>query len=286
MHLSGVHLLRSRSDGISLAEAVRKASRAVVLGAGFIGMEAASALRSRGLDVLVVAPERLPLQGIFGERIARRVLQLHQAKGVRFALGAPAAGIAGEPGRSLKVSLANGTVREADLVVVGAGGVPAAEILRGSTPLRAGALPVDRMMATAVPGVFAAGDAALVPYGPAGRLEEVGHWVDAERQGQAAARAILRIEGSGFTDERFFWTEQHGASLTAVGQTGRDPAAFRGDPEGGEFLAGYFRDSVLVGAAALGYGREIAWLAGALSEGRGVSPKTLADPGVDLLALR
>jgi 3-phenylpropionate/trans-cinnamate dioxygenase ferredoxin reductase subunit len=226
------------------------------------------------------------MAGIFGERIARRVLQLHQANGVRFALGAPAAAVKSAAGLACGVSLADGRLLDGDLVIVGAGGVPAAEFLRGSAPLRAGALPVDRRMATAVPGVFAAGDAALVPYGPDGRLEEVGHWVDAERQGQAAARAILGIEEAGFTDERFFWTEQHGASLTAVGQTGRDPVSFRGDPEGGEFLAGFFRASSLVGAAALGYGREIAWLAEALKEGRGVSPETLADPGVDLLSLR
>ncbi len=200
-------------------------------------------------------------------------------------LGTTAAGIYGTDGRARGVTLADGTVREADLVIVGAGGAPAVGFLEGSGLLRAGALVVSGSMSTEVPGVFAAGDAAVVPYGPGGRPEQTGHWVDAERQGQASARGILGIPGAGFADERFFWTEQFGKSFTAVGQTGRDPPRFRGDPDAGEFLAGYFRGPALVGAAALGYGREIAWLAWAMRNGRAVSAEEHADTGVDLSAL-
>jgi 3-phenylpropionate/trans-cinnamate dioxygenase ferredoxin reductase subunit len=113
-------------------------------------------------------------------------------------------------------------------------------------------------MATADPSIFAAGDIALAPYGPAGTLSRVEHWAVAERQGHAAARTMLGDEHAGSPEPPFFWTEQYGLTFKAVGFIGGDLAIFfRGSPEEGDFLAGYYRGDTLMGAAALGFDREL-----------------------------
>ncbi len=277
----GVFRLQSRADGLALAEAAKTATRAVVIGAGFVGLEAASSLGSRGIEVCVAAPEDLPLEGVFGRRIATGILRLQEGRGVRFALGRPVRELLQGTGRTRVVVFSDGSREEADLVIAGTGVQPASEFLDGSGLLRGGFVEVDRRLSTSVPGIFAAGDVALVPYGRDGRRERVGHWVDAERQGQAAALAMLGGETAAFTEVRFFWTEQWGKSYTMVGTAlGREPAEYRGDPEGGEFLAGYYTEGRLTGAAALGFEKQIAGIALALRDGLPVPRETFPDPSM------
>ncbi len=271
--LDGCFALRSRADGLALRRAAESAGRAVIVGAGFIGMEAASSLRARGMEVWVVASDRLPLEHVFGQTVAARLLRLHEDGGVRFALGRRPSAVEGAS-RARRVLLDDGTAREADLVLFALGIEPALDFLRGgggTHALGAGreGIPVDRRFSTADPHIFAAGDIASVPYGASGARSRVEHWAVAEKQGLIAARAMLGDPAAVFGDQPFFWTDQHGLSLKAVGfPSGRDRVAFRGDPRKASFLAGYSRDGSIVGAASLGFDRELLELQELLQKGK------------------
>ena len=195
-----VHYLRSLADSRRIIAAAESAERAVVVGASFIGMEAAAALRSRGLQVTVVAPDRVPFERTLGAELGNRIRSTHEQHGVELRLGRTVSVI-----DERAVVLDDGSRLEADLVVVGIG-------VRVNTTLgeAAGAevedgVLVNEHLETTVPGIFAAGDIARWPAPvPEGRVR-IEHWAVAQRLGQAAARSIVgRPEP--FRDVPFFWT--------------------------------------------------------------------------------
>jgi NADPH-dependent 2,4-dienoyl-CoA reductase/sulfur reductase-like enzyme len=282
--LPGCFTLRSLQDTDALIEALGRAERVVLLGGSFIALEAASSLRHRGLEVHVVAPESVPLARVFGERIGRRLAGLHEQAGVRFHLGRTAARIDGDD-RVRAVELSDGRQLPADAVLIGVGIRPAVEFLAGSGLAEAGAVPVDARQQTAAEGIFAAGDIALVQDPAGGPPRRVEHWVEAERQGRHAARAMLG-KGPLPREAPFFWTRQHGQSIRYAGYApGWDRVVFRGDPEAESFLAGFYVGGGLKAVAGVGNAREFIRLGQLLEQGRGISPEQLGDPGFDLLDL-
>ncbi len=249
--LDGIFTLRSAADARIIKAHVAEKQSVVLLGAGFIGMELASDLTDAGMIVHVVAPEVEPMVMQFGERIGRRVRAMHTERGVRFHLGAVALRAAG--GRQVeKLYLSDGTEIDASVVVTAFGVTPAVAFLEGTGLLREGSVRVDATCETSAAGVFAAGDIAAVPYpGNLGR-HRIEHWVVAESLGRHAARAILG-DRSAFKDLPFFWTRQCEKSIKYIGFPAHfDEILFRGDPESGSFLAGYYHGARLIGAASLG----------------------------------
>lgn len=208
-----VHALRSWDDARRLITAADRASSAVVIGAGFIGMETAASLKSRGLDVHVVAPEETPFERPLGALVGRTLQEIHERNGVRFHLGATVARI-----RKRDVQLDDGTLVPADLVVVGVGVRPETGLGRSAGLHVDDGLVVDDMLQTSAAGVFAAGDLARWPDPRTGQGIRVEHWVVAQRQGQAAARNMLGLDQP-FRDVPFFWTSHFGVSLSYVGHT-------------------------------------------------------------------
>lgn len=294
--LPGVLTLRTWADADRILAAIEgsggapRAARAVVVGMGFIGLEAASSLRKRGLEVTVVGPEDLPLGRVFGAEIGARLLRLHQEAGVRFQPGRQAVEFRGGE-RVSEVLLDDGTRLPADFVLVGIGIQPATDFLAGSgIALQPdGSIPVSPRLETSVPGVFAAGDAAAVPDPRAEGLRRVEHWVEAQRQGAHAARGMLGASAP-YREVPFFWTRGYGGALRSVGHAAHyERIVFRGDPQGEAFVAGYYatRDGreVLLAAAGVNTAREIIRLGQRLESGRGPSPEQLQDPAFDLLAL-
>jgi NADPH-dependent 2,4-dienoyl-CoA reductase/sulfur reductase-like enzyme/nitrite reductase/ring-hydroxylating ferredoxin subunit len=269
VHLPSFYLLRSFEDARALRSVLEEGRRAVIIGAGFIGLEAAAALRSRGLEVHLVTPEKLPMEKLLGERIAARLLNLHRDRGVRFHLEVFPEEIRG--GADVEgVALSDDTVLPADLVIAGIGVVPAIHFLEGAGVVEGGAVPVDRMLRTKTAHIHAAGDIAAVPHPVTGKRRRVEHWVEAQRQGQHAARAMLGFSGE-YREPPFFWTSQHGLILTSVGDSGgHTRIAYRGDPEGDSFLAGYYRGKRLEAAAGVGRAGEIILIGELLK--RGISP--------------
>ena len=180
--LNNVLTLRSFSDSDAIIAAAGNAKRAVVIGASFIGMEGASSLKARGVDVTVVAPEKVPFEVTLGPEIGALFMQIHEENGIRFKLGAKIARFNGEKNVAA-VELDTGEKIDADLVLVGVGVKPATDFLAGIDLNKDGSITVDEYMCAA-DDVYAAGDVASFPSAMTGERQRIEHWRTALQQGQ------------------------------------------------------------------------------------------------------
>ena len=209
--LPHVLTLRSLADSRALIARAKAAKRAVIIGAGFIGLEVAASLRARGLDVHVVAPDARPLQRILGVELADMVRAIHESHGVLFHLGERPAAIQDD-----KVALASGQVLAADLVVVGVGVTPETDLAERAGLAIDRGVQVNAYLQTSDPQIFAAGDIARWPDPHSGAPIRVEHWAVAQRQGQAAARNMLGA-AIPFSAVPFFWSAHFDVTIAYVG---------------------------------------------------------------------
>jgi 3-phenylpropionate/trans-cinnamate dioxygenase ferredoxin reductase subunit len=206
-----VHYLRTLDDSRAIIKAAAAGKTAVVIGASFIGLEVAASLRTRGLDVTVVAPESQPLERVLGAVVGSFVREVHEHHGVKFRLGRSVQTV-GSDG----VHLDDETVVPADLVVAGVGVRPNVALAESAgLGLDRGIL-VNEFLETSAPGVFAAGDVARWPDHRSGRPIRVEHWVVAQRQAQTAARNMLGAKER-FDAVPFFWSAHYDMTIAYVG---------------------------------------------------------------------
>ena len=280
----GCHTLRSRQDAEAILGELETAETVVIVGASFIGLEVASSLRSRELEVHVVGPEEIPLANIFGQQIGGRIKRTHEENGVIFHLAQTVKEFAGRE-RVDEVILADGSRLKADLVIIGVGIEPAVEFLEGSGLVKEGVVPVNGRLESSVQSIFAAGDIALVPDGRSGEPRRVEHWAEAGRQGMHAARCMLGSQEE-YREVPFFWSKQYGSSLRYIGYAPSfDQVVFRGNVTDKFFLAGFYANGKLAAAASVGKARELIRLGQLLEAGKSVSPEQLKDKSFDLLSL-
>ncbi|WP_027576610.1 FAD-dependent oxidoreductase [Bradyrhizobium sp. WSM1743] len=241
-----VHTLRSVADSRAIIKAAASATRALVIGASFIGLEVAASLRARKLEVHVVAPEERPMQKVLGPEMGDFIRALHEENGVTFHLKDTVAKLEGT-----RATLKGGAVIEADLVVVGIGVRPRLALAEQAGLAADRGVSVTEYLETSVAGIFAAGDIARWPDPHSRQTIRVEHWVVAERQGQTAARNMLGRRER-FDAVPFFWSQHYDVPINYVGHAESfDDIAIDGSISGKDCLLKYRKAGRVLAVASI-----------------------------------
>src|SRR5688500_10244115 len=185
--LAGVCYLRNVEDSERIKIEFARTKRVVIIGAGWIGLETASAARAAGLDVTVLVSGDMPLQRVLGPEVAPLFAELHRSHGVNLRYRTTATELTGSQGALTGVILNDGTRIDADMIIVGVGAIPRTELAAEAGLKVDDGIIVDEHLRTSDPDIFAAGDIAHAFNPRLGRHIRVEHWANARRQGVTAA---------------------------------------------------------------------------------------------------
>ena len=242
-----VFVLRTLKDADALIAAADKAKRVAVIGASFIGLEVAGALKQRGLEVHVIAPEATPLERVMGHDIGAWVKSVHEDRGVVFHLGRKVLGYADG-----KVTTDEADPIAADFVVVGTGVKPRVSLAQAAGLTVDNGVVVDDRLRTSAQGIYAIGDIARYPDPISGQPIRVEHWVHAQRQGQHVARVILGLDEA-FSDAPYFWSSHYEKSVSYSGHAeGFDAPEIDGSVTDENATVRYRKDGKLLAVATVG----------------------------------
>ena len=245
-----VAYLRVIEDTERLKQAFTEGARIAVLGAGWIGLEAASAARKAGCHVTVVESLPQPLLRVLGPRIASVFADLHREHGVDMRLDVSVGGVE-KAGDGVRLILDVGDPVEADLLLVGIGAVPDVKLAEDAGLDVDNGVLVDAALRTSAPDVFAAGDIANAEHPVLGRRIRVEHWDNAIEQGKAAARSMLGEDVS-YDRIPYFFTDQYDLGMEYVGNIdpgSADDVVVRGDTTGDRVFQAYWIKDGVVAAA-------------------------------------
>jgi 3-phenylpropionate/trans-cinnamate dioxygenase ferredoxin reductase subunit len=246
--LDGVHYLRRVGDSERLRELFTTASRLVIIGAGWIGLEVAAAARAAGVDVTILETAALPLLRVLGSTIAPVFAALHREHGVNLRLGVSVQEITGDGHRATGVQLADGTRIDADAVLVGVGATPNTGLAEQAGLTVDNGIIVDAALRSSNPDVYAAGDVARAYHPLLQTHIRVEHWANALNQPATAATGMLGREAT-FDALPYFYTDQYDLGMEYVGYAepdGYDQVVVRGDLDTREFVAFWLNQGQLV----------------------------------------
>lgn len=285
--LAGVHAVRTRADVDQLmVELDAGAKRAVVIGGGYIGLEAAAVLTKLGCHVTLL--EALPrvLARVAGEALSAFFEADHRAHGIDLRTSVQVDHIVGEGGKVSGVKLAEGTLLPADLVIVGIGIIPCVEPLRTAGAEGANGVMVDAECRTSLPDVYAIGDCAAhanaFADGAVIRLESV---QNANDMGTTAAKSICGV-GAPYHAVPWFWSNQYDLKLQTVGlSTGHDATVLRGDPATRSFSVIYLKAGKVIALDCVNMIKDYVQGRKLVEAGAVIAPEKLADAGTPLKEL-
>ncbi len=285
--LAGVHTLRTRADADRMRRELGAVRRAVVIGGGYIGLEAAAVLAKAGKQVTVLEALDRVLARVAGQALSRFFEAEHRAHGVDVRLGAKVACIEERDGRACGVRLEDGEVLPCEIVVVGIGIVAAVAPLLAAGATGANGVEVDTQCRTSLPHVFAIGDCALHAnrYAACGmiRLESV---QNANDQAMVVAKVISGVAAA-YDAVPWFWSNQYDIRLQTVGLSiGHDEAVLRGRPAERSFSVVYLRDGRVIALDCVNATRDYVQGKRLVSEGATVERHRLADPAVPLSSMQ
>lgn len=283
--LAGVHSVRTRADVDLMQAQLAQAAQVVVVGGGFIGLEAAAVLAKFGKRVVLLEAQGRVMARATGEVVSRFYEAEHRAKGVDVRLGATVASILGRQGHVTSVRLTDGEEIPGQMVVVGIGIIPAVEplLIAGAEGGPGGGVLVDDQCRTALADVFAIGDCALHPNrfadGALIRLESV---QNANDQASLVAKAILGAPAA-YDAVPWFWSNQYDLKLQTVGlSAGHDVAVVRGDPVTRSFAVIYLKAGRVIAVDAVNAVKDYVQAKRLVVEGVRPDPEQLADETVPL----
>ncbi len=280
--MEGVLYLRSLAEAILIKERLAEAQHVVVIGGGFIGLELAAVARTLGKDVVVV--EALPrvMARVVAPIISEFFRELHSSRDVKVLCGATVKEIRASGGRVCEVVLGDGSVRPADLVLVGIGVEPSTELASDADLATANGIVVDEYLQTDDKDIYAIGDCAEYPNVFAGgrvRLESVQNAAD---QAQCIATTIAGRRTK-YNSLPWFWTDQYEIKLQMAGiSAGHDRVVTRGNAEARKLSVFYFRNGKLIAVDSIN--RPVDHMIGRklIASGARLTPEECADENVDL----
>lgn len=282
--LKGVHCVRNRADADAIMAELTGVEQVVVIGGGYIGLEAAAVLTKLGKKVVLL--EALPrvLARVAGPELSEFYEAEHRAHGVDLRTGVSIDALEGEDGNVTGVRLADGSVIPAQMVIVGIGIIPSVEPLLAAGAKGGNGIEVDEYCRTSLPDIYAIGDCAAHANSFAGgaiiRLESV---QNANDQATVAAKTICSADPQPYKATPWFWSNQYDLKLQTVGlSTGHDATVLRGDPATRSFSVIYLKDGKVIALDCVNMVKDYVQGRKLVEAGATIAAERLADSSVPL----
>ena len=276
--LPGVHVLRTIEDSLSLRSGFVPGAKVVIIGAGWIGAEVATAAAAAGCDVTVVEAMASPLAAAMPAEIGSLTERWYAEAGIRLLLSTPVASV-----ESGAVHLASGESLSADVILIGIGVRPQTAWLGGVVEVTdRGAVVVDEHCRSSRPNIYAVGDCTLFPSRRFGTALHVEHWDNARRQPIVAASHLIDPEtAEAYDPVPYFWSQQFGRMVQYVGHHPiADRLVWRGDSTEEKWSAFWLSGDRLVAAIGVGKPRDVIQGRGLIESGALVDQLVLANAAV------
>ncbi len=279
--LPGVHYLRHMDDCLAIRARLGEGVRLVVIGGGYIGLEAAASARTRGCAVTVLEAASLVMNRVVAPEIGRFYEDLHRANGVDIRTGVKVQEFTGA-GRVEAVVCDGGVTHAADFVIVGVGVEADAGLAEAAGLVVDNGIVVDCYGRSSDQHIFAAGDVANQPNEALGRRLRLESWQNAQNQAIAVAR-VMCGGSNPYQELPWFWSDQYGLNVQMLGlPEDWDRLVIRGNMASHKFTAFYLRDRALVGANAVNSPRDLRFARRLMEQGARPDPAALADPNIPL----
>ncbi|MBS0124632.1 NAD(P)/FAD-dependent oxidoreductase [Thetidibacter halocola] len=279
--LSGVHVVRTLADVDAMAPDCQPGRRVLIVGGGYIGLEAAAVCAKLGMRVTLIEAAPRILQRVASEQTSEYFRALHKAHGVDLREGVGLTRLLGET-HVTGAELTDGTTLDVDLCIVGIGIAPATALAEAAGLTIDNGIAVDAQGRTSDPAIWAAGDCAAFPHqGGRMRLESVGNAID---MGELVADTMLGDDRA-YVPKPWFWSDQYDVKLQIAGlSTGYDQVVTRKGADGAVSFW-YYATGRLIALDAMNESRSYMVAKRLIEAGRSADPQAVADPATELKSL-